>query len=48
MRLLISAVVAVIISGCAGAGGFTDIATLEKGPTGRTWAQEALEPRGGE
>ena len=48
MRLFIVAVVAVIISGCAGAGSFTDIATLEKGPIGRTWAQEALEPRGGE
>jgi hypothetical protein len=48
MRLFIAAIVAVIISGCAGAGSFTDIATLEKGPIGRTWAQEALEPRGGE
>jgi hypothetical protein len=47
MRLLIAAIVAVIISGCAG-GGFTDITTLEKGPLGRTWTQEAFEPRSGE
>ena len=45
MRLFIAAIVAVIISGCAG-GGFTDIATLEKGPTGKTWTQEAFESKG--
>ena len=47
MRLFVAAIVAVIISGCAGSG-FTDIATLQKGPYGKTWAQDALEPRGGE
>jgi hypothetical protein len=48
MRLFIAAIVAVIISGCAGAGGFTQTATLEKGPSGKTWTQEAFESRGSE
>ncbi len=48
MRLFIATIVAVIISGCAGGGGFTDIATLEKGPTGKTWTQEAFESKGSE
>jgi hypothetical protein len=47
MRVFIAAIVAIIISGCAG-GGFTDTATLEKGPFGKTWTQEAFESKGSE
>ena len=48
MRLFIAAIVAVIISGCAGGGALTQTATLEKGPFGKTWTQDAFEPRSGE
>jgi hypothetical protein len=44
MRLLIAAIVAVTISGCA--AGFTDMATLQKGPNGKTWVQETFESKG--
>ena len=47
MRLFITAVVAVIISGCAGTG-FTDLSTLQKGPNGKTWTQETFESKGSE
>jgi hypothetical protein len=46
MRLFIATIVALIISGCAGAAGFTDISTLQKGPAGKTWTQEAFESKG--
>jgi hypothetical protein len=48
MRLFIASIIALIISGCAVGGGFTDTATLEKGPFGKTWTQEAFESKGSE
>jgi hypothetical protein len=48
MRLFITVVVAVIISGCANTAGFTDLSTLQKGPTGKTWTQETFESKGSE
>lgn len=47
MRFFISAVVAVIISGCSNTG-FTDLSTLQKGPNGKTWTQETFESKGSE
>ena len=47
MRLFITAVMAVIISGCAGTG-FTDLSTLQKGPNGKTWTQDTFESKGSE
>ena len=47
MRLFIAAVIAVIISGCAGTG-FTDLSTLQKGPNGKTWTQDTFESKGSE
>ena len=47
MRLFIAAIVAVLVSGCAGGGGLTETATLEKGPSGKAWSQDAFESKGG-
>lgn len=47
MRLFLAAVIAAIVSGCAGTG-FTDLSTLQKGPNGKTWTQDAFESKGSE
>jgi hypothetical protein len=46
MKILIAAIVAVIISGCA--GGLTGPQTASIGSSGKGWASDALEPKGGE
>jgi hypothetical protein len=48
MRLLIAAIVAVIISGCAG-GGLTGMQTASVGnPSGKSWTSDAFDSKGSE
>ena len=48
MRLFIAAIVAVIISGCAG-GGLTGMQTASVGgPSGKSWTSDAFESKNGE
>jgi len=46
MRLLVAAIVAVIISGCA--GGLNGPQTASIGSSGKTWTSDAFESKGGE
>ena len=46
MRLFIAAVIAVIISGCAGGGPNTSV--LETGSIGKNWTKDAFNSKGSE
>jgi hypothetical protein len=48
MRLLIAAIIAVVISGCAG-GGLTGTQTASVGgPSGKSWTSDAFDSKGSE
>jgi hypothetical protein len=48
MRLFIAAIIAVVITGCAG-GGLTGMQTASVGgPSGKTWTSDAFDSKGSE
>jgi hypothetical protein len=46
MRLFIAAIVAIIVSGCAGGAGI-ETSTLGKGSSDKTWTRDTFESKGG-